>query len=692
MKKKILSCFLLLLTALPFWSKDTECMVILKNGAEYRGNLLEINANQFMFDFPDGKKEINKSEIYLLSFSKTRKYQNIQEVSQIEDSEITEAVKKAAAYKPEQNENMVMLLDKTNYAFNGTNIICTQKKIIKILNEAGKENSIQIINYNAKNNETCDLVYAITITPDGKVFSLQDDAINNEPTVQDGRLYQGKRRIKFSMPNPEIGNLLIYECQTQFPADSLFSPICEYFYLCGSYNIIKKELSFSNIPYPLEISQEKGEVKGIKPQIIKDKNNITIKAQNIKRVTISEPYLPDDSVLYPNIRISSKFDDICAVKYFQPQTCDSDSFNRFLTENNFNSIKNIDDLKKVYAYFQDRIIQKNYFMSTQAYKISDIDNMLQEKKLSPLDKTALFASVLKCNGIKSNFVFYAPQETATKKLINNNNLDLFTETALLVNFNNEEIMLSFEDKNIGFAVLPDDSSFASAMIIKENNIEYKLLPDVTPENNKIVINMTGSLEEDGTLHLDRRFIISGENSKDYRSLRFLSEEEKNRFFREIVSSVKIGSKSQKWSINSDLENKNIPVDFSDSLLIPDYSVISGDIYLFELPHFEYDLCDLTSKSRDYTVNWQEKGIKECNYEITLPENLKVKYMPKSQSFSFKNENFQASFQNDGNTLKISYSSLSNTAFVPLKDYKKLQTYLNQRMELSKQYIILEKTK
>ena len=371
------------------------------------------------------------------------------------------------------------------------------------------------------------------------------------------------------MPNPEIGNLLIYECQTQFPADSLFSPICEYFYLCGSYNIIKKELSFTDIPYPLEISQEKGEVKGIKPQIIKDKNNITIKAQNIKRVTISEPYLPDDSVLYPNIRISSKFDDICAVKYFQPQTCDSDSFNRFLTENNFNSIKNIDDLKKVYAYFQDRIIQKNYFMSTQAYKISDIDNMLQEKKLSPLDKTALFASVLKCNGIKSNFVFYAPQETATKKLINNNNLDLFTETALLVNFNNEEIILSFEDKNIGFAVLPDDSSFASAMIIKENNIEYKLLPDVTPENNKIVINMTGSLEEDGTLHLDRRFIISGENSKDYRSLRFLSEEEKNRFFREIVSSVKIGSKSQKWSINSDLENKNIPVDFSDSLLIPE---------------------------------------------------------------------------------------------------------------------------
>ena len=104
------------------------------------------------------------------------------------------------------------------------------------------------------------------------------------------------------------------------------------------------------------------------------------------------------------------------------------------------------------------------------------------------------------------------------------------------------------------------------------------------------------------------------------------------------------------------------------------------------------MCDLTSNSRDYTVNWQEKGIKECNYEITLPENLKVKYMPKSQSFSFKNENFQASFQNDGNTLKISYSSLSNTAFVPLKDYKKLQTYLNQRMELSKQYIILEKTK
>ena len=135
MNKKILSCFLLLIIALPFWGKNTECMVILKNGAEYRGNLLEIKENQFIFDFSDGKKELNKSEIYLLSFSKIRKYQNIQDISQIEDIEIAEAVKKAAAYKPAQNENMVILLDKTNYTYSDTNIICTQKKIESLLNK-----------------------------------------------------------------------------------------------------------------------------------------------------------------------------------------------------------------------------------------------------------------------------------------------------------------------------------------------------------------------------------------------------------------------------------------------------------------------------------------------------------------------------------------------------------------------------
>lgn len=693
MTKKISLYLLLLIITLPLCGKN-ECMVILNNGGEYRGSLLEIDADRFVFEFTDGKKEINKSEIYLLSFAKKRKYQNTQNISEIDDVEIQEAVKKAAVYKPVQNESIVTLLDKTDYTYNGTNIICTKKKIIKILNEVGKENSIQIVNYNTKNNENCDLLYAITVTPDGKVFSLQDDAINNEPAVQDGRLYQGKRRIKFSMPNPEIGNVLVYECQTEFPADSVFSPICEYFYLYNSYcNVLKKELSFNNIPYALEVVQEKGEVKGgSKAQIIRKENSLAIKAQNIKRITISEPYLPDDSVLLPNVKVFSKFDGKSIAKYYRPQVCDSEIFNRFLSENNFDNLKTIDDLKRVYTYFQDKIIQKNYFMDVQAYKISDTDKMLQEKKLSPLDKTALFANVLLASGIESNFVFYNPQETSFVKLKKENNLDMYTETALLFTLDNNEIMISFEDKNIAFGKLPDESSFASAMIIRKDDVEYKLLPDVSPDKNKIVININGKLDDDGTLYLDRRFIIDGKDSENFRKLRFMSDEEKNIYFREIVSSIKIGGKSKKWSINSDLENKNIPVDFSDSLEIPNYSIVSGDIHLFSLPHFDYDLCDLTSKNRDYTVDWQEKEIAECNYEIKLPETLKVKYMPQSQDFSCNNEKFRISYQCENNVLKVSYLSESNTSFVALKDYKKLQTYLNRRMELSKQYIILENAK
>lgn len=692
MNKKILACFLLLMTALQFFGKGTQCMVILNNGSEYRGKLADVNGDQFIFDFPDGRKEFNKSEIYMLSFPKERKYQNVRDISQIDDSEISEAVKKAAAYKPEQNESMFVLLDKTNYDYNGVNIVRTQKLIIKILNEVGKENSIQMIDYNTRSGESCDLIYAITITPDGKVFSLLDDAVNNEPTVQDG-LYQGERRIKFSMPNPEVGNIFVYEWQTEFPVDSLFAPINKYFYLRDYYNVAKQELSFTNIPYPLEVYQEKGEVKGVKAQIIRNKNDITVKAQNIKRVTISEPYLPKKSVLLPNIRISSSFDEVSAVKYFQPHIPDSLSFNKFINENNFGNLKTQDDLKKVYAYFQDKIIQRNYLPSTQAYKISDTDKMLHEKKLTPLDKTALFADVLLNSGIESSFVFYSPQNTAPAKLRKEKNLALYPETALLVKLPDSEIMLSFENASLAFGKLPDESSLASAVIVGRDSVEYKLLPDTSPENNKVVINMTGTLNEDGTLQLNRNFILNGDASAGFRKLRFMSDEEKNKFFREYVSSIKIGSVSKEWSINSNLEDKNIPVNFSDSLLIPDYSVISGDIYLFSLPHFNYDLCDLTSKNRDYTVEWQEKGIDECSYEIKLPENLKVKYMPDSQDFSFNNEKFHITYQCDtDNVLKVSYSSESNTSFVKLSDYKKLQAYLNRRMELSKQYIILEKIK
>lgn len=692
MNKKILACFLLLMITLPFFGKETQCMVILNNGSEYRGKLADINEERFIFDFPEGRKEFNKSEIYMLSFAKERKYQNINDISQIDDDEISEAVKKASAYKPEQNESMFILLDKTSYVYNGTNVVRTQKRIVKILNEIGKENSIQMADYNTKSGEICDLIYAITINPDGKVFSLQDDAVNNEPLVQDG-LYQGKRRIKFSMPNPEIGSIFVYEWKKEFPADSLFAPINEYFYLRNDYNIAKQELSFTDLPYPLEIYREKGEVKGAKAQIVTDKNNITVKAQNIKRVTISEPYLPESSVLFPNIRISSVFEELSAVKYFQSQVPNSLSFDKFINENGFYNLKTQDDLKKVYAYFQDKIIQCSYLPSTQAYKISDTDKMLQERKLSPLDKTALFADILLNNGIESHFVFYSAQKTAQAKLQKEKNLALYPETALLVKFADSSIMLSFEDKWLEFGKLPEESSFASAMIVGKDSIEYKLLPDTAPENNKVAINMTGTLTEDGTLLLNRNFVLSGETSGVYRKLRFMSDEEKNKFFREIVSSIKIGSVSKDWSINSDLENKNVPVNFSDSLLIPNYSVVSGDIYLFSLPHFEFDLCDLTSKHRDHTVNWQEKGMKECSYEIKLPESLRIKYMPESQDFSFGNEKFHITYQcDDSNILKVSYTSESNTSFVKLSDYKKLQTYLKRRMELSKQYIILEKVK
>lgn len=694
MNRKTVLCFLLLMIALPFFGKETQCMVILNNGSEYRGKLTDINGRRFIFDFPDGRKEFDESEIYMLSFAKERKYRNVSDISQIDDDEILQSVKKAAAYKTQQNESMFILLDKTNYSYDGTNIICTQKKIIKILNEVGKENSVQMVDYNTKNGEICDLIYAITIAADGKVFSLQDDALNNEPLVQDG-LYQGERRIKFSMPNPEIGSVFVYEWTKEFPADSLFAPINKRFYLRGDYNIANQELSFTNIPYPLEIYREKGEVKGAKAQITKDKNNITVKAQNIKRITISEPYLPDRSVLLPNIRISSAFDESSVVNYFRPQKPNLSAFDKFVNENGFDNLKTQDDLKRVYAYFQDKIVQRGYQPITQAYKISDIDKMLHERKLSPLDKTALFADVLLANGIESNFVFYSAQKTAAAKLQNGKNIALYPNVALLVRLadSDSRIMLSFEDKWLEFGKLPKKSSFASAMIVGKDSIEYTLLPDTQPEDNKVAINMTGTLNEDGTLLLDRNFILNGNASGVYRTLRFMSDEEKNKFFREIVTSIKIGSVSKEWKINSDLEDKNVPVNFSDSLLIPNYSVVSGDIYLFSLPHFSFDLCDLTSNSRDYTVNWQEKGIKECSYAIKLPESLKVKYMPESQDFSFGNESFHITYQcDDDNVLKVAYSSKSNTSFVKLGDYKKLQAYLKRRMELSKQYIILEKVK
>ncbi len=447
-------------------------IIILKDGSEYKGVLIKIEEGKVYFKINNEEKIFNKEYVDRIQFQQYRLYQDLKNVNEIKDTEIKSVWENSKKWEKDQNEPIVMLLDKLVVEYLSNNKVKINiKKAFKILNEAGKEYSAQYFYY-LKDHSEAKLLYGITILPDGTVSTIEESAVNDEPINNEIPDYDLLHRVKFGLKDVDIESVFIWEAEIVRDFDEIKLPFLIEKDLIEKVNIEKqiiKVMTPANMKLNYSIYNGLIPFKGISVKKYRDKNKqiYELEQNNIPAFVEDEDNIPGRSLIYPKFYAClnsswSKISDEINKKYFQNKN--NGEFNELLKKIIGNETDKLKQIQLVYDYINRKINLINVsFDEFYSLPLND-DKILNLSTLNIMDKSYLFIRLMNVLNVESKFYYY--RENYKNKITDKiQSLKLLDNVICEINFDNKKFFASFENQNFNIGQFYYSVSNASALVI-----------------------------------------------------------------------------------------------------------------------------------------------------------------------------------------------------------------------------------
>ncbi len=676
--------------------KDSIHIIILNDGSEYKGRLIKIEGDKLFFLINNKINEFNRDDIKKIQFKQERLFEEFSNINQIKDPDIKFIWEKARNITSQNNENIAILLYKKNIVIDENNNYKMNIKIgFKVLTEEGKQESTQYFYYN-KLFSKARLLYGITISKNGRLSFVEEEAINDEPIYNINPQYDIVQRIKFGLKDSEIGAVHIWEAEITGSYDDIKNPFFLEENLIEDYYLEKKVI---NIIYPenkeIEYEIYNGLIPFKKPDIRFSKSNkfkqISFTLEKIETFINDEQNTPDDDKILPSVSLFFKNSlnnliNSYYKKYFLSQLPDN------IKDFGNNIIGKEKDKEKIvkllYEYINRKINYSNISPRNSRYIPLPEEKILQVNSLNALDKSYLFTRLCKNYNIPVEMLFY---RYSTKKNFENFvNLKQFDSVLCIVNINGRTQIVIFEKPDFTLYQRNLESSDAIGIIVSSQNYSIVKLDKISLEENVIEQHYICELNENNSLKVKRISIIKGSEELSFRNLRGLTKEEIDKNIISRLNSISDDIELINYKFINELSDFDKNIYLEENFIINNFSITSGSIKLFNLPGFNYTTNNVIKETRrlPFVINYIGKT--KIYIEIKIPDNYKVSFVPASISTIFDDIELKTNFSYDSNILKFNYEMLYKNLEIETKNYKDIKKCLEQRAFLSKEWIMIEK--
>ena len=127
------------------------------------------------------------------------------------DNEVAQLIRNVPSAETYPDAGIINLLDEDIVeVFEDGRCRQTLHVVFKILNERGKDSADVEIGYNSR-AEIASIIYARTITAEGKILPLIDNAIKVVTPYSSYPSYSDYKELTFSMPGVMVGSIIDYK-------------------------------------------------------------------------------------------------------------------------------------------------------------------------------------------------------------------------------------------------------------------------------------------------------------------------------------------------------------------------------------------------------------------------------------------------------------------------------------------------
>jgi predicted transglutaminase-like cysteine proteinase len=543
--------------------------------------------------------------------------------------------------------------------------------LVKILNERGKEDFSEAhIDYDST-FEKVELEFARTIKPDGRVVEVGSRHIRDVSKYLNFPLYSNVRVFIISFPEIAEGSVIEYKLK-----------------LYRSQLINKKDLVIS---YPVQ-SQE--------PIILADFSVVIPQERELHAKVINEKYNDFGACLNPSIEEKDgqrlyhwQFKEIPQIipEANMPANVEinpiillstfdgwQDIYNWWwkLAEEKIRSDSAIKDkvrelikgkiskeekLRAIYNFCAKEIRYVAVEYGQAGYEPHYATDIFKNKYGDCKDQTILLATMLKEAGLSGY-----PVLIATKDYYNLNEdfpASFFNHVICAVDLDDKTVFLDPTAETCSFGDLPADDQARRVLVIKEAGFKIQETPLYPAGHNLNKQILILKINNDESLSASKSIFTYGVYDQAQRFWMLYTQPELiQETLKEKIQDISIGAKLIKYDIQN-LQNLNKPVLLSYSFGGPEYFTVAGNLRI--MPQLAGLDTSLVAKDRrKYSLDFGILDERDMQYEIEIPANFVIKYIPQ-------------------NVIEDSPWLRFNVAY----SYKKNKIYFAQKTELKKNKVL-----
>ena len=677
-------------------------VLFLNEGEEHIGNLISIDGNNISFKKLNAKESetFNIKDVAHILISKNRSGDDISSIEHVSEPIALNVLKNMPNPNQFPDSDYITLYRHLDYeVVSETEMIFKTREIIQILKEPGLDCANNSFYYNIDNTD-CQIEFAHTYTPSGKVYHLTDDALSDESLNNTTPEYAKLKKLKIAMKNVDLGSVIDYSIVKRIKNIGPLNPKTMRNTFGEREPVLHEEFTFS---FPSNLKYTKMQLQW--------ENNIptfTDKSEGNKTVwnwCFVDPkgYIKEQNMLpanriFPRVVIYNEYDKNktaeMLVQAYKDAAPDEKKLDEFLEKAKIvDTDTDYEKVCKIYNFLNKEInVIGMEPVDMGSFKPVSANITIDKKYANDQAFQALMHNMLKKLNIESYIGFTtSKREKVTFK--DNPNLNFATTPVLKVVIDGKSYYTDSGSIYTPFSVLSSSIQGSYATFLNEEKKEFfdETLPLQTFDWNTYSKTIYVKILEDGSMDVNEATLYRGPYEESIRELKSLKEKEKSNYAERRVKGVHPNAVLKSYGF-TDMDDLGSPAVYNISYHIPEAAQKASDkIMTFTNYWVNYNSSSASLVKRKYPMKYWATEHTTKTIIFDLPEGFNWVKWDKQYKYSTPSIMFTSNLSQNSRQLIYSDSFEANVdEFLDDKAYNNYRQCILTMSELANQWIIIEK--
>ena len=645
--------------------------IFLKTGEEYVGRLLGIVDGSLRATIAGKTRTFELDAIQRVEFQKPRLLDDVATAAQLPDRVpfFTESLRPRTADLARRfpQAACVVLWDETVITLGKRGAWETKRfESWRILRPRGARSAARSLTY-FPGRQRAEIIFALTVGPDGKVARIADSAIKDEALHARIPAYDFQHRLRFNLKNAVPGATFFLATAIRGRATPLCPMVLDKVFW-GREPALRRIVRLA-VPPGLRGRVAVAELNGLKA-----KSDGLWAIRDAPQV-LPEPLMPPLRAFAPRL--------VIAWQGLTWRALAAEVLRRAPVRGRI-EIRNATP-EGIYGHVRTQVRAEDVPLDALPEGPAPPGEVFKRGFGNQAERALLLAALYRAAGYRATAILVRPRSAGP---LARQAPSIRGLNAAVVRLETEKgaVWLHPDAETRGFGELGPDVQGAEGLDLETGRLVT--IPPAPPAREKLTRKIRIALEADGSAEVTDTYLLTGHHAAHYRDLKDMTAEGLRQWAARFVGSDYTGVDLLEFT-HSDFARANRVERLAFRYRIPALAQRVGDYLILNLPNVSLEVSEVGRSDRQHPLWWKGTNAEELEVTLTVPKGFEVYAAGRKASTRGKGWRLDAAFSTSGQVVRFADAWERSALEAPRSAYSEYRKALIARSRLREAIIILK---